>query len=124
MSQVINSVLIVDDNRLPRMMGRSILSKDFPEITIHEASNGDEALALSREQEIDLALLDINMPGLGGIELGRIIQTESLARHICFVSANIQSASIEQANALGAQFIAKPISEEKLVDLINGLQNS
>ncbi len=119
MSGTIKNILIVDDNRLPRMMERSILNKNFPELTIHDAGTDDEALQLAREHSIDLALLDINMPGMGGMALAAQMKEESLATHLCFISANIQNATQEQAKALGAHFIAKPISEEKLVALIH-----
>lgn len=119
MDSVIKNILIVDDNRLPRLMGRTILSKHFPEITIYDAGTDDDALELARTHSIDLALLDITMPGLGGMELGKLMQSESLLKHLCFISANIQNSSVEQANALNARFIAKPVSEEKLITLIN-----
>lgn len=124
MSKPIQHVLIVDDNRLPRIMERTILTKHFPDLTVHDAGTDEEALSLVEQHAIDLALLDINMPGLGGIELAKKIQTDHPVQHLCFISANIQKSSVEQAGALGAHFIAKPISEEKLIKLIGQLNGA
>jgi|GEM_PF-392719 CheY-like chemotaxis protein len=122
MSEMVNSVLIVDDNRLPRMMERAMLAEHFPEISVFEAVSGEEALEVVRNQSIDLALVDINMPGMDGLELAQRIREESLVSQICFITANIQQYVKEQAAQLGARFIEKPISEEKLISLLQELE--
>ncbi len=120
----IGSVLVVDDNRLPRMMGRAILRDRFPEIDVYEAESGNMALELCRSRSIDLALLDINMPGMDGMELAEELRQSNLVGHICFITANIQNYIRERAEELGASFIPKPVSEEKLVELIQSLEGS
>ncbi len=119
MDAVIKTVLVVDDNRLPRMMEHSILGEHFPEMTVLDAGSGEEALEVARANQIDLALLDINMPGMDGMELAEHLKEGALATHICFVTANIQQFIRDKAEQLGAHFIPKPVSEEKLVALVN-----
>ncbi|MBT7307947.1 MAG: response regulator [Gammaproteobacteria bacterium] len=121
MDHKIKTILIVDDNRLPRIIERAILSEHFPELSVLEAATGEEALETARKQPVDLALVDINVPGMDGLELGEWLRKESLVTHICFVSANIQNTSREKAAQLNAQFIAKPMTEEKLITLIEGI---
>ncbi len=124
MGATINKVLIVDDNRLPRIMGRTILSEHFPEVEVFEAELGEEALEIARSNHIDLALVDINMPGMNGLELTEHLRSESLVPHICFISANIQQYIREKAEELSAQFIAKPVTEEKLLSYIRSIQGA
>jgi len=99
-----------------------MLAEHFPEISVFEAVSGEEALEVVRNQSIDLALVDINMPGMDGLELAQRIREESLVSQICFITANIQQYVKEQAAQLGARFIEKPISEEKLISLLQELE--
>ena len=69
------TVLIVDDERSIRLSLRTILSSIG--FTIVEAARGEEALALVRTAQFDAILLDINMPGMGGVEVCRIMRKNS-----------------------------------------------
>ena len=64
-------VLVVDDHALVRKGLVSILAlqEDGSQVACDEASGGDEALVLLEQNQYDLAILDISMPGLGGLEL-------------------------------------------------------
>ena len=53
-----NVLMVVDDSKVSRMMISAIVKDKYPEMVIHEASNGDEALALSNGKEIDLFSVD------------------------------------------------------------------
>jgi len=67
MSQDQGTVLIVDDERSIRLSLRTILSGLG--YVIVEAARGEEALSLARVAQYDVVLLDINMPGIGGIDV-------------------------------------------------------
>ena len=67
------SVLVVDDERGPRESLRMILSGGH---RVLEASSGSEALEILRSSQIDLMTLDLNMPGMRGVELMRMVRTE------------------------------------------------
>src|SRR5580698_4269974 len=74
-NQVSASLLIVDDERSIRLSLRTILANfDFE---IVEAARGEEALALVRTAKFDAVLLDINMPGMGGIDVCRMMRKTS-----------------------------------------------
>ncbi|MEJ2693028.1 MAG: response regulator [Candidatus Thiodiazotropha sp.] len=65
------TVLLVDDHELIRTGVRGILDK-APDIEVAaEASNGEEAVELVRKIALDVVLMDVNMPGMGGIEATR-----------------------------------------------------
>jgi two-component system invasion response regulator UvrY len=65
------TVLLVDDHELIRTGVRGILDK-APDIEVAaEASNGEEAVELVRKIDLDVVLMDVNMPGMGGIEATR-----------------------------------------------------
>ena len=70
-----NTVLIVDDERSIRLSLRTILSGLG--FMIVEAARGEEALALTRTAQFDAVLLDINMPGMGGVEVCRMMRKNS-----------------------------------------------
>jgi DNA-binding NarL/FixJ family response regulator len=64
-----NKVLIADDHTVVRHGLQEILTRTFAGMDVALASDSREALGLLREQEWDLVLLDINMPGCGGLEV-------------------------------------------------------
>jgi two-component system invasion response regulator UvrY len=61
-------VLIVDDHPVLRRGLKEILAEEYKTLAVGEAQNGQEALRLVREQEWDIVVLDISMPGHNGIE--------------------------------------------------------
>ena len=67
MSSESGNVLIVDDERSIRLSLKTILGNVGFDIV--EAARGEEAVALVRSEQFDAVLLDINMPGVGGIEV-------------------------------------------------------
>ena len=72
--QHINKFLVVDDQRSVRAFIRALLAVFEAEIT--EAKNGDEALRLIKEQQFDVVFLDINMPGISGLEVCERVRKE------------------------------------------------
>ncbi len=70
--KVIN-LLLVDDQRLFRESIRSLLQQNVESISIHDASNGKEALELLKSVKMDVVLLDVNMPEVNGVEVAEDI---------------------------------------------------
>jgi two-component system KDP operon response regulator KdpE len=71
-----NKILIVDDEASLRKTLRTSLAAS--RFAVEEARNGEEALAMVQDHSFDLVLLDINMPGIGGIEACRRIRRPPL----------------------------------------------
>ncbi|MCU7960260.1 MAG: UvrY/SirA/GacA family response regulator transcription factor [gamma proteobacterium symbiont of Bathyaustriella thionipta] len=65
------SILLVDDHELVRTGVRGILSKEADFEVVGEASSGEEAIDLVKQYKPDLVLMDVNMPGIGGMESTR-----------------------------------------------------
>lgn len=109
------TVLVVDDSKMSRMMIKRIITEHFPDWTIIEAGDGSEALEVSENQDIDIVTLDVNMPGMNGLELGERLRERFPGAKISLVTANIQAAIREKARANNMQFIPKPITEERIL---------
>ncbi|NLY70537.1 MAG: response regulator [Clostridiales bacterium] len=114
-------ILIVDDAAFMRMMIKDNLKKaGFDEFI--EASNGEEAVAKYKEDNPDLVILDITMPGMDGIEaLGAIKDMDPEAK-VVMCSAMGQEAMVVEAIKMGAlDFIVKPFKPERLVQTVKNI---
>jgi diguanylate cyclase (GGDEF)-like protein/PAS domain S-box-containing protein len=104
------SVLIVDDSEPNRdALSRRLARQGFAVAT---ASTGDAALRLAASQAFDLVLLDVEMPGISGLDvLGRLRDTRSQTElPVIMVTARTQGADIVEAFRLGANdYVTKPI---------------
>ena len=69
------SILIADDEATMRDACRQVLASD--EFLLKEAANGDEALKVVQRESLDLVILDLRMPGVGGMEMLRWMEAES-----------------------------------------------
>jgi len=106
--------LIVDDSKMSLMILRKIISTKHPEWEIFEASDGQQAVDIAKEEEFDLILLDYNMPNMNGGEAAKILRPQFPHARIAFLTANIQDAIKNQAVELKIDFIPKPITPDKI----------
>ena len=104
-------VLIVDDSKLARMAVAKSLNNLRPDWTRIEATNADEALVLAKQSDIDIALLDFNMPGRDGLSLAADIRALDPQIAVALVSANVQQEILDRASEVGATFLPKPLTE-------------
>ncbi len=114
MSQDQDTVLIVDDERSIRFSLRTILSGLG--FAIVEAARGEEALSLIRTAQFDVVLLDINMPGIGGVEVCRMIRRNS--PRLPIVMLTVQGSEDRKVEALDAgadDYITKPFHLRELI---------
>ncbi|WP_151637303.1 response regulator [Noviherbaspirillum aerium] len=112
------TVLVVDDSRISRMLSRQFLLQKQPTWTIAEAASGEEAIARLDNVTPDLVLLDLNMPGMGGLAAVGQIQAKCPSARITLLTANVQDAIREKAESLGIGFAAKPITEDRIEQII------
>lgn len=101
-------LLLVDDSRVARMLTRHIVETAHPDWTIVEAASGEEALDCAAAERPDYILIDITMPGMGGLKAAELLQQRCPTTAIAFVSANIQGPVQQKVQALGLPFITKP----------------
>lgn len=108
--------LVVDDSRVVRTFARRILEENGFEVS--EAGDGNEALAMSRAAEVDVILLDWNMPSLDGMGFLKAFRAEFPGRGtvVIFCTTENDHGKIQQAIAHGAQeYIMKPFDAEILM---------
>jgi YesN/AraC family two-component response regulator len=115
---VTHTVLIVDDSKLARMAVIKALNALHPDWSRIEASNAEEALERIKQASPDIVLLDFNMPGKDGIVLAAEVRQLDPGIRVAVISANHQVEVINRAQAAGATFLAKPISEKTLGDFL------
>lgn len=108
------TIIIVDDSKLARIVAGKAVHAVQPDWQRVEASNADEALEMIAKQQIDVALLDFNMPGKNGVELATELRKLRPAMPIALVTANIQTEVVQSAKAVNAAFVAKPVTPEGL----------
>jgi len=107
------NVLIVDDERSIRLSLRTILGNFGFDIV--EAARGEEALALVRNEQFDAVLLDINMPGMGGIEVCRLMRKASPRLPIVMLTIQgSEDRKVEALNAGADDYITKPFQLREL----------
>jgi len=114
-------VLIVDDSRVSRMLIKSVVVDRHPEWGIVESGSGDEALT-HVDEGIDLMIIDFNMPGMDGITLAEKMKDLYPAAYISMLTANVQESIQQRANELGIGFEKKPITEDKIANIISQVE--
>lgn len=112
-------VLIVDDSKLARMAVARALGALQPDWVRVEATNADEAIEIAKKGGVDLALLDFNMPGRDGLVLAGELKALQPGMPMAVVSANHQVEVVGRAEAVGATFLPKPVTEASLRDFVS-----
>jgi two-component system chemotaxis response regulator CheY len=113
-----NMVLVVDDSRVSRMMSRQFILSKQPTWSVEEACTGEEAIEKVQTMFPILILLDVNMPGMGGIAAAEKLRQLLPDVPISMLTANVQDAIRQRAIALGVGFVEKPITEARIHQLI------
>ncbi|MCK6424639.1 MAG: response regulator [Burkholderiaceae bacterium] len=114
------TVLVVDDSRISRNIACGLIRNRRPELRLIEAGDGPEAIAQARVHEPALVILDVNMPGITGIEAAAQILGERPETRVALLTANVQSATLAKAEALGIPLMRKPVKGE-VIDAILAL---
>ena len=114
-------ILIVDDesparDRLQRMVD------DLPLFSVvGSARSGEEALEAIGELQPDILLLDISMPGMGGMSLARVMQSGGLKAAVIFCTA-YQNQALEAFEAEAVDYLVKPVRAERLQQALEKAQ--
>lgn len=110
-------VVLAEDEAIIRLDLKETLEEEGYEV-VGETGRGDEAVALVRDLNPDLAILDIKMPGLDGLSVAREISAERLCA-VLILTAFSQRDLIEQARDAGAlAYLVKPFQRSELVPAI------
>lgn len=115
------TVLVIDDSRVSRMMSRQFILAKHPDWTVIEAGTGEEGLEKMQTVSPALVLMDVNMPGMGGIAAAEQLRQSHPALKIALQTANIQDAIRNKATELGLAFVEKPITAARIHKLLDDL---
>jgi putative two-component system response regulator len=116
------TILVADDNEANRVLLTEILEAEHYRI-VH-AEDGDEALQLVEEDEVDLVLSDVMMPGRSGFAVCRAVKSNPNTRLIPVVLVTSLSASEDRVQGIesGADdFLNKPVNKEELLARVRSL---
>ena len=110
-------VVIAEDEAIIRLDLKELLEEEGYEV-VGETGRGDEAIELVRQNQPDLVILDIKMPGMDGLTAARHITSERLAA-VLVLTAFSQRDLVEQARDAGAlAYLVKPFQKSDLIPAI------
>jgi len=112
-------VLIVEDNEKNMKLARDVLrAKGYETI---EAVSGEEGVRLAREKMPDLVLMDIQLPGINGVEAFRLIRADAATRAIPVVALTASVTPTDRGAITAAgfdAFLGKPINLKEFIDTV------
>jgi len=118
-------IVIADDSSLLRDRIRSLLNGLKEKLVIYEAENGVETLKLIKDKKPDLAILDIRMPEMNGIEVLKKIRELKMKTKICILSNYPYPQYKKKCFEVGADyFLSKTEEFEDIKIIISELVNS
>ena len=109
------NVLVVDDSRIMRNIVKNTFSSMNIPCQFAEACNGKQALALLEEQQIDLVLLDWNMPELSGLDFLKTVRANDRHKNLPIIMVTSEAARYNVIEALkngATDYIIKPVNEK------------
>jgi len=115
-------VLIVEDNEKNMKLARDVLQAKGYKTA--EAVTGEEGVKLAKEKKPDLVLMDIQLPGLNGIEAFKQIRADAKTARIPVIAltASVTPTDRNEINAAGFDaFVSKPISVREFLDTVKRL---
>lgn len=117
-------VLVADDNKHSRFTIKKILELDNQIDVVGEAKNGEEVLAAVKTLEPEVVIMDMNMPGMDGVEATRQLSIHQSHIAVIIISINDESNSFKQAMLAGAKaYLVKPVSPHELNQTVREVCN-
>ncbi|WP_338826856.1 response regulator transcription factor [Bradyrhizobium sp. 27S5] len=119
MSNPVRTIMLVDDHAVVREGYRSMLQKQPGLSVVAEASDGVEAYRLYKETEPDLVIMDLSMPGIGGIEaIRRLRQWDKRAKILVFTMHQNAAFAVQAIRAGASGYVTKTSPPETLVHAV------
>jgi len=112
-------ILVVDDHPLFRQGLRDVLQSEEDIEVVAEASNGQEAIDLTHALQPDALILDINLPGMNGLQVTRQLRAEHCTSAVVMLTAYDDAEQVLHAfRAGGSAYCPKDITPHKLVQIL------
>src|SRR5436309_8857431 len=116
-------VLIADDHPVVCLGLLGIINGQTDMVVVGQAKSGTEAVALTRKHSPDVVLMDLRMPGMGGVEATEIIHAERPESAVIVLTTYHGDEDIRKALAAGAQsYLLKGMSHLKLIEAIRSVR--
>ena len=113
---------MIDDEPLVRSELIYVLGKAAPDFVISEASDAVEALQILAATPFDVAFVDINLPGLSGLEATKVIAALPSPPHVVFVTAD-DTRAVEAFELAAVDYVVKPVSQARLTRTVERLRS-
>lgn len=104
--------MVDDDPQIRRVLRTTLIAQGYE---VDDAHNGAEALDKMREDKFDLIILDVNMPGMSGLETCRSIRNDSDVAVIMLTVRNSEADKVEALDAGADDYVTKPFSSPELL---------
>jgi signal transduction histidine kinase len=115
------TMLVVEDELQAQEVLRDILSKKYPALRLHFASDGEAGLALFKEVEPEVVLTDLNMPKMNGLRMAQEIRSLAPQVPIIVLTAYNDTSQILESIRIGiSRYVLKPIECQQLFEAIDG----
>jgi two-component system cell cycle response regulator DivK len=118
-TDAMTKVLVVEDNALNMLLARTILSAAGYDVL--EASNGEDGLALAREHQPAVVLMDIHMPGMDGITALQRLRADPATRDVKVFAITASAMQGDRERLLAGDFdgyVSKPFDIEELLGAV------
>ncbi len=114
------TILVVEDNPQNLKLAQLVLQRAGHAVLL--AGNGEAGLALAREQQPDLILMDVQMPGMDGLSATRLLKADPMTAHVKVVAltALAMKGDAERILAAGCDaYLAKPYHYNELISAVD-----
>ncbi|UCD79978.1 MAG: response regulator [Desulfobacterales bacterium] len=109
-------VLLVDDEKkFATMLAKRLALRGIDVDYVH---TGEDAIAKSETDRYDVAILDVKMPGIGGIELERRLKGLAPGMKIIFLTGHGSKHDFETGSAEAARYLVKPVQIDELIKIL------
>ncbi len=116
-------ILIADDNEINLLLLANML--ELNGYTVDTAANGAEALGLINENRYKMAIIDLHMPIMTGMELVKILKNQYDSLKVAAISAYVDDNKVTETLSAGFDYyLSKPVNEEQLIKLIQSVGTS
>jgi DNA-binding response OmpR family regulator len=110
-------VLLVDDEtKFATMLAKRLTLRG---IDIDSVYTGEDAIIKAKTEKYDVGILDVKMPGIGGIELERKLKDLDPRMKIIFLTGHGSETDFKTGSAEAARYLAKPIQIEELIRILH-----
>lgn len=113
-------VIAIDDSKVALIQVQKYVQKNFPSCQVLSSTNPIEGVELVKQNKdrVDLVIIDYNMKEMNGLDAVNQFQSFLDLSKVVICSANTQKVLIDRATEKGLKFIEKPLTQEKIDNLV------